>query len=303
MPPQEHPGLVRRQLRNEVRELRERRALTQKQVADALDWSPSKVVRIENGIVKISITDLRALLTLYEISDKDESARLIELARVARRRPWYRKFEHALDSDFEAYLNYEGSASEICIFQTLTVPGLLQTEDYARAVLRVCDVSHQEEDPAGRLEERLEERLELRVARQAIVRREEGPFLRCLIDEAALRRRVGGSAVMRDQLIQLRAAAEEPKISIGIVPFASGEHPSMTGSFTTLRSNDWDEDVLFQEGAERTITNRENQRLVEIYSARFDWLDDVAVKGEQAIALLDMCINDLTDAAQAERVG
>ncbi len=291
MSTEENPGLSRRRLRGYLRNSREARGLTQKQVADALDWSPSKVVRIENGFVGVSVTDLRALLALYKVLDEGETGRLIELARVARRRPWYRRFQHALDPDFEAYLNYEESASEISTFQTLTIPGLLQTEDYARDLLEACDASYPEE------------RLELRFERQAMVAREDGPFLRCVLDEAALHRQVGGPEVMRDQLIRLKHAAEQPRISIGIVPFTAGSHPSMTEAFTILRANDWNEDVLFREAADRTTTNREDQELVSAYGARFDQLVTQAIKGAQLSVLLDVRIKDLKDAAQAKQAG
>ena len=122
----EDPLLSRKRLRISLRHWREQRALTQEQVAEALDWSQSKVVRIESGKVRVSATEARALLGLYQVSDQDEVARLVELARVARRRAWYRDYEHALDLDYDDYLSYESSALAIETFQQLLVPGLLQ---------------------------------------------------------------------------------------------------------------------------------------------------------------------------------
>jgi transcriptional regulator with XRE-family HTH domain len=273
-----------------LRRSRESRALTQKHVADALDWSQSKVVRIENGFVGVSITDLRALLALYKVSDEGEIDRLIELARVARRRPWYRKYEHALDPDFDAYLSYESSASTICTFQPI-IPGLLQTEDYARAVMQANGASH------------IEERLELRLERQAMLERAQGPFLHCVVDEAALHRQVGGPAVMRDQLVRLKDAADQPRISVGIIPFTAGAHPSMTEPFTILRSDGWDEDVLFREAADRTVTNREDQDLVAGYGLRFDGLCGMRLEDEQTNALIDRLIDGLRGAPQTRQPG
>ncbi len=147
----EDPVLSRRHLVSTLQQLREAAGLTQRQVAEALEWSMSKVARIESGTVRVSTTDLRALLGLYGATD--EAARLTAMARLARRRPWFAVYEHARDPGFTAFLGYEGAASEIREFQTLTVPGLLQTEDYATAILEANLASH------------IEERRELRLKR------------------------------------------------------------------------------------------------------------------------------------------
>lgn len=285
---QEDPLLARKRLRISLRQWREQRALTQKQVADALDWSMSKVVRIEKGTVRVSITDVRALLTLFKVSDADEVGRLVELARVARRRAWFRDYQHALDRDFNDYLSYESSAVAIETFRSLLVPGLLQTEGYARAVMEANGATHPEE------------RLALRLRRQAMLEREDGPSLRCVIDEAALHRQVGGSTIMREQLIRLRDAAR-PKISVGIIPFTAGAHPSMSESFTLLTLDPGEEDVLFREAATRTVTNREDGDLVAGYRRRFESLHKMAVGYEQARLLIDALIQRLPDVKLTRR--
>jgi transcriptional regulator with XRE-family HTH domain len=115
----ENPQLARKRLRISLRYWREQRVLTQKHVAEALDWSMSKVVRIESGDVRVSMTDLDALLRLYEVSEADEIGRLTGLARAARRRAWYQDYPRALDPGFEYYLSYESSAEVIETFQAL----------------------------------------------------------------------------------------------------------------------------------------------------------------------------------------
>jgi transcriptional regulator with XRE-family HTH domain len=176
---QQDPLLSRHRLRVSLRWWREQRGLTQQQVAEALEWSKAKVVRIESGAVRVSATDVRALLTLYGASD-DEADSLVTLARAARRRTWYQDYATALDRDYDFYLSYESLAVAIDTFHFLLIPGLLQTEEYARAVMRANEA------------EDAEQRIALRLERQVRLIREDGPSLRCVIDEAALYRRVGG---------------------------------------------------------------------------------------------------------------
>ncbi len=194
MPAGEDPVVARRYLSGSLRTAREACALTQEQVADRLDWSHSKVVRIENGTVGLSVTDLQALLRLFNVTDAEKVARLVDAARIAKRRPW-RKYANALDAGFDVYLSYEGVASVIMTFQTLTIPGLLQTAEYAGAIFEANKSPH------------VAERLELRKKRQSLLEGADAPTLICVIDEAALHRQVGGPLVMRDQLVSLRAAA------------------------------------------------------------------------------------------------
>jgi transcriptional regulator with XRE-family HTH domain len=276
----EDPLLSRKRLRISLRRWREQRALTQEQVADSLDWSHSKVVRIESGKVRVSATDVRALLALYQVSDQDEAGRLVELARIARRRPWYRDYEHALDRDYDEYLSYESSAAVIETFQHLIVPGLLQTESYTRAIMAANGATY----PA--------ERMKLRLMRQAMLAREDGPSFRCVIDEAALHRQVGGPIIMREQLIKLRDAAG-PKISVGIIPFTAGAHASMSEAFTLLSLDPEEEDVLFRETATRTITSHQDAGLVAGYRRRFEALRAMVVEREQASVLIDTVIKGL----------
>lgn len=286
-PVSENPQLARKRLRISLRYWRDQRALTQKQVAEALDWSMSKVVRIESGDVRVSMTDLRALLTLYEVPEANEIGRLTRLARAARQRAWYQDYPNALDQGFEYYLGYESSAEVIETFQALLIPGLLQTEDYARQVI----------EAGGTVD--TAEGVGLRLGRQAILAEPDGPSFRCIIDEAALHREVGGAAVMRKQLLRLRAAAG-PKVSVGIVPFAAGAHAAMSESFTLLTLESGQEDVLFQEAATHTVTTRENAELVAGYRRRFGLLRAMAVEGEQAVRLIDAVLLRLSETAPVD---
>jgi transcriptional regulator with XRE-family HTH domain len=288
MPAGEESVVARRYVSGSLKTAREASALTQEQVAQALDWSPSKVVRIESGTVGLSVTDLQALLRLFNVTGTDTVARLEEATRIAKRRPW-RKYANALDAGFDVYLSYEGVASAIMTFQTLTIPGLLQTAEYARAIFEANKSPH------------IAERLELRAKRQSLLEGADAPTLICVIDEAALHRQVGGPSAMHDQLVSLLTAAEAGKVEVEVIPYSAGAYRSMIESFTLLHSERWDEDLLFREGSLRTVTDHEDHDLIAQYRNRFNLLREVSLQGEAARSLIGAIAGDLRIAASAGR--
>jgi transcriptional regulator with XRE-family HTH domain len=277
----EDPAFYRRRVRNTLRKAREKASLTQRQAADALDWSMSKIVRIEAGTVGVSTTDLRALLTLYGVEDPSEVEALAEMARATRRRPWFSKYQKILNPAFAQYLGYESSASAIRGFQPLAIPGLLQTDEYAQALLKANRASN------------IGERAELRIARQELLDRDDCPWIHFVVDEAALHRRVGGSTVMRGQLRRLKELEDHPRIFFTAVPFTAGAHPSMDGSFSILEFADWDEDVLYQETPRGSVTSREDQELVADYRERFELLQAAALDATSTVELIESLIQEL----------
>jgi transcriptional regulator with XRE-family HTH domain len=279
----EDPGFYRRRVRDALRKAREEQKLTQRQAADALDWSMSKLVRIEAGTVGVSTTDLRAMLQLYKVTDEAEVAAVIDMARATRRRPWFSKYQRILNPAFAQYLGYESSASVIRGFQLLTLPGLLQTDDYTRAILEANRATS------------IDERVELRIARQELLDRDSCPEIFYVLDEAALHRRVGGTTVMRGQLRHLKKLMKHPKVSVQVVPYTAGAHPSMSGSFTILEFADWDEDVLYQETARGSVTSREDQDRVAEYRENFDLLRAASMDEREAESLIDTIIHRLED--------
>ncbi len=289
MPRHDDPNLYRRRLRDALRTAREAQHLTQRQAADALDWSMSKLVRIEAGTVNLSTTDLKALLQLYAVADEVQVGNLLEIARNTRRSPWYSKYQEVIGAAFAEFLGYERSASTIKAFTQLIIPGLVQTDDYARAILEIRRVT------------RIDERVELRMERQELLDQEDCPEILYVIDEAALHRQVGGAATMRRQLRRLKEAMGHPKISIEIIPFSAGAHPSMSSSFTVLEFADWDEDVLYQETTQGSVTTRENQDQVAEYIERFDLLRAMSLGGQDAIDLIDHLLDILTTSDQAHK--
>jgi transcriptional regulator with XRE-family HTH domain len=219
------PMVSRRKLRSELRRIRVGLGLKQAEVAGRLFWSPSKLGRIESGEVTISITDLKALLAEYGVAEPDRVQELVTLAGAARRahrqRSEWEDWRGVASDPFLKYLDFESLATAIRSFEPTVVPGLLQVEPYIREITRVA-LERDDED-------RLERFVELRKRRQELVFDEEGVIQEryFVLDESALRRMVGGPAVMRHQLEHLveLARSDGPDLTIRVVPFEFGLHP------------------------------------------------------------------------------
>ncbi|WP_097319348.1 helix-turn-helix domain-containing protein [Paractinoplanes atraurantiacus] len=214
---------ARRELGTELRRLRaERRGAA---VATALGWSESKLSRIETAHTGISEDDLDRLLTIYGVRVEDRD-RLRELARRGRARAWWTPYRSSVPDPYDEYVALEAEAVAISEWESQIVPGLLQTDEYARAVIEVgADVGDTET---------IQRRLALRMARQAVLTREPPPLLRIVLDEAVLHREVGGPEVLRRQLARLVEASERPGVELLVLPFSAGAHAGMTESFMVL---------------------------------------------------------------------
>ena len=235
---------TRRHLRQDLRRLRESARMQQAEVAESLDWSQSKLIRIENGSVGISVTDVKALATLYH-APSDIIEDLAQRARAAKERPWWSGYRHVLNQQMPDFIGYEADATRILACQPTIVPALLQTKDYAETLLPA--VSAVERTP-----EEYQELVDVRMRRQdEILRRPMPPELLMVMDEAALRRVVGGVAVMRGQLDHIAGLARSAaNISLGVLPFSAGPHVGMQGSFQILEfADEPDGSVLFFESA------------------------------------------------------
>jgi transcriptional regulator with XRE-family HTH domain len=229
---------LRRRLRVELRRARLNAGLTQKDVAERLDWSPSKIIRIESGAVSITVTDLRALLAECGITDPKVVNDLVAMARASKKQPWS-QYKDALTPATIQFFGYESSASKIRNYELIVVPGLLQSEEYARAMLAGYGV------PEPRLERIVESRLE----HQELLDQATPPQMHFIIDEAAIRRVVGGPKVMEVQLCRISELSRHPAVTVQIVPFPAGAHPGMDGPLVYLEFPDPDDDdVVYIEG-------------------------------------------------------
>jgi transcriptional regulator with XRE-family HTH domain len=268
--PQDAP-VYRRRLRSELRRARAEAGLTQRDVAEAMDWSLSKLNRIESGSVGISTNDLKVLLQQYGIVDAAEVDRFLSLARASReqRGGWWTDYREVASQQYLTFLGYENSASVIQGFQPLLLPGLLQTEDYARAVLHVLR-------PAS--DKRVDELVQLRLRRQQELRKRKDRLeLSFVIDEAALHRWIGGRDVMRQQLLHLKDEAARDNVTIEVVQFTAGAHPGMQGPFVLMEfSDEREDDVVFVENPRGDVILREEQEAIEPYREAFADLLDLA---------------------------
>jgi len=212
----------RRRLGAELRRLREQAGLTIDRVAQELECSPSKVSRIETGQVSATPRDVRDMLGLYRVDDARIEA-MVQVAREARQRGWWQKFVDVPDG-VPAYVGLEAAATSIDVYMALIVPALLQTPDYARAVIAAVrpDLPRSE----------IDRRVELRLRRQDLLGQERPPRMRVLLDDTVLRRPVGGPAVMAAQRRRLLADAGRPAVTIQVLEAGAGAHAGMDGPFT-----------------------------------------------------------------------
>jgi hypothetical protein len=217
-----NPTVLRRQLGAELRRLRDQRTVAG--AASELGWSESKLSRIETAISGIRKPDLEKLLTLYRVNGPERD-RLIALSAQSRQKAWWEVYGDNLATAYEAYIGFEAEATAIYNFECQVVPGLLQTAEYASAVTQI-DMSEKPDVVA--------QRVAVRMARQAVLTREPPPKLWTILDEAVLRRPIGGKAVMRRQLMRLVESSEQSMITIQVLPFAVGAHRGLTGSFIVL---------------------------------------------------------------------
>jgi len=237
------PSMRRRRLAAELRRLRTDARLPIEDVAGKLKWPASKISRIENRQVGISTRDLRRLLDLYEVTDRTYLDELLEMARRATERGWWQSYGGVVPTALGNLIGLEAEAATIRTYEPELVPGLLQTPDYARAVIRA--------GRPGDTAQEIDRRVEVRLERQEVLTRTTPPppKVSVVLNEGVLARRVGGPEVMRAQLEHLVRDRDRANIVIQILPFSAGEHPAMVGPFTML---------TFLDPADPGVVNVEN---------------------------------------------
>jgi transcriptional regulator with XRE-family HTH domain len=234
------PTVVRIVLGTQLRRLREGAGISREKAGEHIRASHAKISRLELGRVGFKERDLEDLLTLYQVTDPAERAALLDLVKPANVRGWWQQDGDLLPSWFEMYLRLEQEASYIRTFQVQFVPGLLQSEDYARRVILAghgADSSYE-----------VDRRVRLRMNRQKMLVEPGGPQFWAVIDEAALRRPFGTPEVMRDQLEHILEMSELTNVTVQVLPFSAGSHAAAGGPFTLLRFAEADlPDVVYLE--------------------------------------------------------
>jgi transcriptional regulator with XRE-family HTH domain len=278
------PATLRRHLRTELRRARTQAGLTQREVADALDWSPSKVLRIEGGQVAVSTTDLKALLQLYKIEDDDLVQRLASMARQSKQQPWSH-YRDVISAEVAAYFGYEASAAIIRQFEPLIVPGLLQAEGYTKALLRLA--YHLNESTAER-------HIEVRQERQELLDREAPPEVFGILGEPVIQQMVGGPEVMRQQLRRLLELGTGPVTSIQIIPFAWDAHVGLRGPFTLLEfPEEGPPDLLYMESQSSAAVFLDADRETNRYLNYFWELEAAALDRDESRDLIAATLGGL----------
>ena len=234
------PTVLRMVLGATLRQYREAAGMSTAQAGFKIRATHSKISRMELGRVAVKQRDVDDLLILYGVTDEDERERLIELALQSAAPGWWHQYADVLPDWFERYIGLERGAAEIRGYQVQFVPGLLQTRDYARSVIRIGN-RHARKDEIDR-------RVRVRMERQRLLTDQEPSKVWAVLDEAALRRAPDGDAEMRAQIEHLLAVTELPHVTLQIVPFRSGPHSAAGGPFSILRFDGWDvPDVVFLE--------------------------------------------------------
>lgn len=212
-----------RRLGSDLRQLRRKANLTAEAVGTELGFSQSKMSRIESGDVRVSRTDLKALLALYNVTDEKQITAFVEAAKDAKSRGWWIAYEDALPREYRDFIALEGSADGIRTFQGLIVPGLMQTPDYTRHVITA--------GPAVLPPGHVDSLITVRMERQSILDRDKPPKIWAIMTEGTLRQVVGGYAVMLDQLNHLVRLTERSNITLQVLPFEAGAHAGVQSSF------------------------------------------------------------------------
>jgi transcriptional regulator with XRE-family HTH domain len=287
------PAVQRLALRLQLRKIRMEAGLTQKQVAKSLDWSPSKLLRIESGEVSVSTTDLQALLTHYKYKDPRRSEEMVRMAQGSRK-SIASTYDDVLSREVQLLRRYERAASIIRQFEPNFVPGLLQTREYAEVMHKLFASP---EDSAKTIERRVEARLE----RQELLERDDLPEMFFILDETVVRRWVGveeddslGPAVMRRQLEYLKKLGDNPRISIQILPFKAGAHQGMKGPFVILEFADPSVgELLYMEDVKGSYISREDPADTRPYLERFWDMESRATTRDELDAFLDDTLQDM----------
>nr|MDT0661280.1 helix-turn-helix transcriptional regulator [Micromonospora sp. DSM 115978] len=278
-------SIRRRRLGIELRQLRSAKELTLDEVARRFAWSVSKASRMERGLVPVSPRDVADLAKLYGVDDQEQIDALLAMAAASRQRDWWHKYDDLHPRQFSVYLGFEGDAASIHTYQSLLIPGLLQTEDYSRAIFRAAQ--------PGESDEEINRRVEARLLRQTLVKGPDAPQLWAILDEAAVRRVVGGTDVMRSQLDHLVACSKQANVTIQVIPFGSGAYMSMDGGFIILRfAEAEDPDVVCVDIRTRSLYV-DDPAEVRRYTLAYEQLLALAATPDESIKLIAAAMKEM----------
>jgi hypothetical protein len=276
VPVDEGPTLRRRRLGSELKKCREQAGLTQEQVSRHFEWHAAKVTRMETARVAVTPRDVKDLLVLYGVADEEYRDALMELARLSRERTWWTDYRDLMRPG--NFVGMEAEASSMRTWEPVVLPGLLQTEAYMRALLR----AGRRADPP----ESIDRRVALRLKRQDRLTDADPLRLSAIVDEAVLRRTVGGKDVMQEQLRRLLDAGALPNVSLRILPFDSGEHAFLGGPAALLEFPEIAHfDVVYLEGLAGDYYEEQPSEVAR-YREEFERLGAMALDMHSSVDLI-----------------
>jgi len=279
------PTLRRRRLARELLRLRDEAGLTIEAAAATVGISTSHLSRVERAQVGVRLPVVKLLLSTYE-ADASTTAHLIEVAKEAATRGWWQKYVGSIPEQYTTYIGFEAEAEQIWNFEASTVPGLLQTADYTRALLLGGTNRLSDEEIGGRVE--------IRRQRQELLTQPHPPQLWFVIDESVIRRAVGGPKILVTQLAHIVDVAALPHVDVQIMPFAVGAHPGTPGSFVVLRfAEPTDPPVVYIETMAGDLYP-ENQKHIAGVILAFDRLRAVALSPDDSVKLIRQAAKELT---------
>jgi transcriptional regulator with XRE-family HTH domain len=272
------PTARHRRLIVELKRLRDEQGLTREQVADRIGTSETSIFRYEKGETRPQPAIVASMLDLYGAKDAERDE-LLEMARDARKRGWWHRHRQTLKPGFDSYIGLEAAASVVRTYEAQTVPGLLQTEAYARANVLATS--------ANVVPAEVEEKVSVRISRQDLVTRSTDPIqIIAILDEAVLRRQVGGPPAMREQIRHLITMTARPHVVIHVLPFAVGAHPGMEGPFCLLSFPEPDDpDLVYLEQATSGLVPEEPEE-VRRYTLMFGTLLGKALPAEESVTFM-----------------
>jgi transcriptional regulator with XRE-family HTH domain len=275
------PTIRQRELGMRLREFRTEKGLTVEEVAKELLCSPTKISRAETGARRATLRDVRDLCQLYRV-DAETSAELMDLAREARQHGWWTKYD---DLKITPFIGMEQSASAITCFGMYFVPALLQTEDYARAIIKGI---------APKIEEKvLGQRVEARIKRQELLYQDKPPKYRVILDEAVLHRQVGGPSVMRAELDKMLQLMREERAAVQVLPYEIGAYGAIDSNFDYLEfAGTKLPDLVFVESLV-THLYQERPEEIERYREALDYLRDEALNPRDSAKRIEEIRNKL----------
>jgi hypothetical protein len=285
--PHRSPTVRHKRLTAELKRMRAESGLTRDDVAARLDWHPTKVTRIETGQwTRLNLRDVRDLLDTYGVTDEAQREAFLQLARDARQRGWWHSYGDVLPSEYTHFIGLEAEAASVRTYQQVLVPGLLQTEGYARAVIQAFRPA----DPA----EELDRRVAVRHERQRRVIEERTLELWAILGEGVVHQVVGEPAVMAEQLAFLADVSTQPNVMIQVLPYGAGAHGAMTGSFAILGFPEpVDPDVVYLENMSSALFLEEPDGISR-YVQVFDYLRATALSPQATGDMLRSAAEELT---------